>query len=318
MRTNPSHRGKGYGRQLMEKTLAYMREEGFLVSVLFGIPGFYDRFGYATVMPRKSLVTLRTSQAERLSGGLTVREARLEDRSALLAIYDAANREQNGALERTVDAFSPWADDPDDWFQEHRNVLVAEDGGRPVAYAIGEKGWHAASKWGDACYEIAVPGETAFRAGPSLVRALAAEAAERLSFEMIPDAPLAAVLRDVGYKQEIEYSSNQGGMGRIIDLGGLAAALTGTVARRLREGTALKGVGEIVLDCGGEQAGIACGRGRTVSVKLPQQVLLQLLMGYRSIMELRRNWPGCVAEEVAAVDALFPAGFPYMWRLDHF
>ena len=307
----------------MEKTLGYMREEGFLVSVLFGIPGFYDRFGYATVMPRKSLVTLSTSQAERLSGGLTVREARLEDRSALLAIYDAANREQNGALQRTANAFSSWTDDPDDWFQERRKVLVAEDGGRPVAYALGEKGWHPASKWGEARYEIAVPGETAFRAGPSLVRALAAEAAEQrsewLSFEMVPDAPLAGVLRDVGYKQEIEYSSNQGGMGRIIDLAGLAAALTGTVARRLQEGTALEDVGKVVWECGSEQAEIACGLGKTVSVKLPQQALFQLLMGYRSIAELRRFWPGCVAdEELAAVDALFPAGFPYMWRLDHF
>ena len=323
VRTNPAQRGKGYGRQLMEKTLGYMREEGFLVSLLFGIPGFYDRFGYATTMPRKSLVTLRTSQAERLGGDLAVREAGLDDRSALVAIYETANREQNGALERTINAFSPWADGSDDWFQERRSVLVAEDGGGPVAYALGEKGWDPASKWGGALYEIAVLGETAFTAGPSLLRALAVEAAEQrsewLAFEMVPDAPLAAVLRDVGYKQEVEYSSNQGGMGRIIDLSGLAAALTGTVARRLREEAPLKGVGTVVLDCGDEQAEIACGRGRTVSVKLPQQTLFQLLMGYRSIAELRRNWPGCVAdEELAAVDALFSAGFPYMWRLDHF
>ena len=108
-------------------------------------------------------------------------------------------------------------------------------------------------------------------------------------------------------------------MGRIIDLAGLAAALTGTVARRLREQSDLNDVGKVVWECGSEQAGIACGRGKTVSVKLPQQALLQLLMGYRSITELRRKWPGCVAEEeLAAVDALFPAGFPYMWRLDHF
>ena len=42
-------------------------------------------------------------------------------------------------------------------------------------------------------------------------------------------------------------------------------------------------------------------------------------MGYRSIAELLLEFPACVAEEdVAAVDALFPGGYPYMWNLDHF
>ena len=42
-------------------------------------------------------------------------------------------------------------------------------------------------------------------------------------------------------------------------------------------------------------------------------------MGYRSIEELRLEFPDCVAEQdVAVVDTLFPGGHPYMWRLDHF
>jgi predicted acetyltransferase len=321
--TRPKHRGRGFGRLLMERTIEYMRQEGFLVSILFGIPGYYHRFGYATVMPRSSLARVKVSAAEALDGGLHIREAAPDDYDALVAIYNAENAGRNGPMKRSKEAFVQSDSGSEDWFQERKRILVAEVDGRPVGYALGEQEWQSESKWGEEAVEIAAPGVTAQTAGRSLVRGLASAAAdervETLTLEMLPDAPLAAVLREVGYRQEIAYSHNQGSMGRIIELGGLVAALTDTVIARLNEQAAGEQVGEIVFDCGGEQAKISCGRGRRLAVNLPQEALLQLLMGYCSTAELRLKWPGCVLEEdVAVVDALFPAGYPYMWRSDHF
>ena len=49
--TNRQYRMKGYMRHLYEDTLNYMTAEGYDVSMLFGIPNFYTKFGYATSLP---------------------------------------------------------------------------------------------------------------------------------------------------------------------------------------------------------------------------------------------------------------------------
>ena len=323
VRTNPAHRGKGYGRRLLLGTLDYMREEGYLVSTLFGIPDFYSNFGYATVLPRKSVVSVRTGAAELLPGAVAVREAEPADLTALLDIYHEANVERNGPLKRSKSSFSRWPDKADDWFQEPRRILVAEENGVPVAYVVGEQRWQAESKWGVQPHEIAVACAGAARAASSLIRALAQEAAQQrcewLKFEMLPDSPLVAVLRQVGFSHEIEYSHDQGGMGRIIDLTGLAEALTETLAtRNLALNESLR-LGKLRFLCEDEQAEVVLGVGRTVAIALPQHALLQLLMGYRSIHELRLEHPTCVEQQdVAPVDALLPQGYPYMWNNDHF
>ena len=266
VRTNPVHRGKGYGRRLLLGTLDYMREEGYLVSTLFGIPDFYSNFGYATVLPRKSVVSVRTGAAEMLPGALGVRETGPADAAALLEIYHEANAERNGPLKRSKSSFSQWPDKGDDWFQEPRRILVAEENGVPVAYVMGEQRWQAESKWGVQPHEIAVARAGAARAASSLIRALAQEAAQQrcewLKFEMLPDSPLAPVLRQVGFSHEIEYSHDQGGMGRIIDLTGLAKALTETLATRnlaLHESLRL---GKLIVSLRGRASGSGA-RGRS-------------------------------------------------------
>lgn len=323
VKTKPSQRGKGYGRELMEGALAYMRDHGYPVSILFGIPGFYHRFGFANVLPSTSLARIRTAAAETLAATLPVREAAPADADALLAIYNAANSGRTGTLGRKLSAFSQWLADDEDWWQEERRVLVAEENGAPVAYALGDPEWLHEGEWNMRPYEIgALPGY--LNAGTaSLLRALAGEAVERraewLACEMPADSPLLGVLKLIGFTQEIEYAQNQGGMGRIIDLSGLTLALSDAVGERARDLGPDDRVGRVEFACPDERAAIECGAGRKLHISLPQQNLLQLLMGYHSVAELRMEFPGCVAEgDVATADALFPAGYPYMWRLDHF
>lgn len=323
VRTSPRHRNKGYGRRLMEGAIDYMRDEGFLVSVLFGIPAFYHRVGYATVLLAKSVMRVRTEAAESLTAACRVRSARAGEEEALLAIYREEIATRSGTVKRTEAAFAPWYDEADEWFQEPRRILVAEEDGRPVAYALSEQGWLSHSEWRPQSNEIAVPPEGVATAGASLIRALAAEASERraewLELELPPDAPLLAVLRTIGFRQETVYSHNQGGMGRIVNLSELATVLTDAVRERAEVWDSDDRVGRIAFTCGTERAEIEIGAGRTLAINLPQQNLLQLLIGYRSIAELLLEFPACVVEEdVAAVDALFPGGYPYMWNLDHF
>jgi predicted acetyltransferase len=323
VKTKPAARGSGYGRTLMAAAVDYMAEHGYPVSVLFGIPDFYHRFGYATFLAHMSQVRVKTAAAERLPMSLEVRQGSSADAEALLAVYEAQNGMQDGSMYRTRAAFSPWLVDDDEWWQEPRRILVAEDNGRPVAYALGDPEWRYESEWFMRPYEIAaLPGHGGSGCA-SLVRKLAAEAGERreewVSLEMLPNSPLLGPLRPIGFTQEIEYSHNQGGMGRIIDLAALAAVLETSLKRRALPAGVEEEVGRIDFICDGQRTTIELGAGSTISIDLQQQHLLQLLMGYRSIEELRLEFPDCVAEQdVGVVNTLFPEGHPYMWRLDHF
>ena len=323
--TNPAERGKGYGRRLLEGAVAYMRREGYPVSVLFGVPNFYHRFGYATVLVSKGVVRVRTEAAESLVGAdVTVREAGPGDAEALLAIYHAENAARNGKIRRKKSSFFPHLAPDAEWFLEAHRILLAEVNGQPVAYALANTEWREEnSEWRVFLHELEAPAAVAHTAGVSLIRALGAHAAaqrqEWVCFEMLPDAPVLDTLRSVGYRQEVTYRRNQGGMGRIIDLAALADALTKTLAKRSQALAGETRVGRIVFRCGDEEAAVALGRGRALAIALPQHALLQLLLGYRGIGELRLEYPACIAErDAAAVNALFPRGYPYTWLIDHF
>ena len=69
--TAPDYRHRGVCSTLIEDTLAYMREHGYHVSMLFGIPNFYHRFGYATTLAEYS-ITLNTADVP-ASGGVPYR-----------------------------------------------------------------------------------------------------------------------------------------------------------------------------------------------------------------------------------------------------
>lgn len=323
--TNPAERGKGHGRRLLEGAVAYMRREGYPVSLLFGVPNFYHRFGYATVLVSKGVVRVRTEAAESLGGAdVAVREAGSADADALLAIYHAENTARNGKIRRNKSSFFPRLAPEAEWFLEVHRILLAEENGRPAAYALANTEWREEnSEWQVFHHELEAPVAVAHTAGASLIRALAARAAaqrqEWVCFEMLPDAPVLDTLRSIGYRQEVTYRRNQGGMGRIIDLAALADALTETLEKRSQTLNGATRVGTVVFRCRDEEAEVALGSGRALEIALPQHALLQLLTGYRSIGELRLEYPACVAERDAGViDALFPRGYPYTWQIDHF
>ncbi|MCS7192880.1 MAG: GNAT family N-acetyltransferase [Armatimonadetes bacterium] len=53
--TDEPYRMKGLARKLMEATNDYMQKAGFDIGGLFGIPNFYERWGYITVLPEYRL-----------------------------------------------------------------------------------------------------------------------------------------------------------------------------------------------------------------------------------------------------------------------
>lgn len=59
------------------------------------------------------------------------------------------------------------------------------------------------------------------------------------------------------------------------------------------------------------------GKGRN-RIDLPQSILTQLVVGYRSVEDLMNEDKVNVKGNISLLKVLFPKSFPYIWRIDRF
>jgi predicted acetyltransferase len=134
--THPEHRFKGYSKRVMFNSLRWMRQAGYDVSMLFGIPGFYPRFGFAPAFPEVRW-RLAVRDAERLPCPRPLKFVDFDAQRHLpsvLAMYETNNAAAFGPLVRRRDSWQP--------FRRGRNwglrakVRVALEGRRPAGYFV--------------------------------------------------------------------------------------------------------------------------------------------------------------------------------------
>jgi hypothetical protein len=88
--THSAHCHKGYSRRVIEATIGRMTRGGAAVSMLYGIPDFYPKFGYATAGAEHTLY-LRSLWSKRattsLPAGWSVRPFARDDLLAIQRLY---------------------------------------------------------------------------------------------------------------------------------------------------------------------------------------------------------------------------------------
>ncbi|MBN1680942.1 MAG: GNAT family N-acetyltransferase [Anaerolineae bacterium] len=104
--TLPEYRKRGYAAQLLQDAIRRMHEVGYDLSLLTGIPRFYDQFGFVVVWPRRD-TTFRVEDALRIppeaADGYTVRPATEDDTPDILACYDREWHTRPCGARRTLD-----------------------------------------------------------------------------------------------------------------------------------------------------------------------------------------------------------------------
>jgi len=94
--THDDHRFRGYSRRVLINWMRLARREGYDVALLFGIKGFYPKFGYAEAFPGV-IHKMAVGDAERgASGGLKFVEYRPEHHAAVLKMYHQNNAGRTG------------------------------------------------------------------------------------------------------------------------------------------------------------------------------------------------------------------------------
>lgn len=339
------HRERGYARRVLRTAIAHMAAGDAALSMLFGIPGFYPRFGYATAGPQYTLSLPCAEPAPRLLPGWQVRAATHADLPAIQRLYDHDTAHAVGAVVRPPHGY-PWtklADrQPVDLAADCR-VVTAPQGG-VVAYA-----WRDRDSWftehvGDDHPNSLVLAEVVAQDAPAADAVLAACQAwaheegqgsghplTAVTLAIPPDGPVVAAARYGAATLQHAYSADGECMVRTLHPGRLLASLAPELERRLQ--ATLPGfratvilvteVGSVALRASPAGLHIEAGNANPPAeahlVRLPQTVLARVALGAfcpADLLARLETPPSEVARDLLA--ALFPPRHPHMSIPDRF
>jgi predicted acetyltransferase len=318
--TEEPYRMRGFARRVMEESIEYMREAGFVLSALFGIPFFYERWGFVPALPeyRISLRLEAISDAKQKHEVVDYEEGY---RGHVIEIYNANNRWRTCSCLRSMDTWKGFAQGTGFGVGSDVKVILGRDGS-PSGYLSFD-----ATLERTAVSEV---GYTDIDVFETMVALIARRAEERehkeIYLTMPPDHPFAIYLRRYGCIVTEQFTKSGGGMMRIIDVEGLFAKISPELSRRLR-GSPLQSfsgmlsieteIGEVGLEI--DSGDVRVGEKGKAKLKLPQGKLTQLVVGYRDVMTIALEEDVSIPSEfLPLLEVLFPLGHPYIWWCDRF
>ena len=318
--TEGEHRMKGYSRRLLDDTVRYMTDLGQDVAILFGIPDFYNKFGFAPCLV-DSTVRVATRDAERAAATCLLgraRPIRPDDHPFILDLYGRANRRRSGPIVREAQHFQGFH-----WGTRNLGSAAAFvlEGSRDEQLA------YVAYLDRPTKVRVVEAEAVSREAFPGVLRELSRMAIERrcaqIDLQMPPDHPFAGFLRRCGCHVELNYPRMGGGMMRMLNqdslLAKLAPALTSRLAESRFQGAHVSLQIETDLRSSRLCLGPEGGHDLPVTVSLCQSALMQLMMGYRDAADVLSDHHAQTAGEAEAVlDVLFGRQVPYVWQADRF
>ncbi len=318
--TLEEHRMKGYSRRVMDYSIEYMRNNGYDISMLFGIPEYYSKWGYvSTLAEYKIRVPIRN--AERAKPGLHARPMGEDDIEPILAIYERSNLFRTGPVRRETGKWLKFRKGSD-WRIPADGTVFEDNTGRVVSY-------YASDRW-PRVVRITEVGSVEPRFYENMLRHMSDIAIQKRATELeifVPfDHEFANLCKRMGCTISTEYHYDAMGMGRIIDLTRAMSKLMPLLSQRLMKAdrTSMPSRLSIRTDMGNftidTRGLLSFGEEPSVDwVELPQYVLMQLMLGYRTVDDVladpRTRTEGNTAQ---VLKAIFPSGHPYIWLADWF
>jgi len=319
--THPFHRKRGLMRRLFAHCVEYMRDEPYDISLLGGIPRFYDKFGFITATAGWSL-QLPRAQVARLEPPYRGRRATRGDGAAILKLFRDDLAIRDGGMLRPGRL---WLDRG---LKEKFARVLVDGKGRIRAYTWGGPD-------GDAFVlrEVSL-GRRPSRDGIVSVMADLAKLARRcekpnLRIDLPPEHPIGRFCVADGCSLRRHIGHRGGGMARITNLASLCDHMAPEWQRLLAASPAAAWTGRLRLktDIGTVDLAIAPGTlapqppvGRAAAVlRADQGQLTRLLLGFHTpaaavLLEEVRITP--VARPLAA--ALFPPRALTIFPADRF
>jgi hypothetical protein len=340
--TKEAHRRKGYSRRVLEATVQHMRSGTAAVSLLYGIPDFYPKFGFATAGPEYALQLRDLSRAAPLPAGWSVRPCLPQDVPAVQQAYErytahavgAVRRETGGQVWSRLEAVAAGTDPAE---TDACRVVISPEGRLDGYIWRGRHFWPVTSDFERAYPHSLVLGEVIANSTGAADAALAAcrawgaqalrptgEPVQDVVLSLPPDGPIyAAALR-----QAVRFTASswpdENFMARTLDTARLLRAMQPELTARWR---ALREppTGRLVLETEVGTALLEAGPSgvlveesapvppETARMRLPQTELTRLALGALPPGDvLDRLNPPPDGWSRAFIEALFPPRHPYL------
>jgi len=275
--THDDFRFRGYSRRVMLNALRWMCQQGFDATMLYGIAGYYPRFGYAEAFPDTQHI-MAVRDAERVAHGrYRVVEFTAEYLEQLLAIFAANNAGRTGVTRRETPY---WTHFPSGlhWGSQAQVKLLLDTRKRFAGYFVHDAGMEN---------EILEVGYTSSTVFSEMLRVIAAHVwstrAEEIHFHLPDDHTFIRYCRNFGLSTRQNYRRDGGAMVRLLNCASTLCKLAPLLATRV------SGTGQLTIYTNLDSVGLAWSGSRFdigapfatgAHVRLPQWCLAQLLYGY--------------------------------------
>ncbi|HTE17812.1 MAG TPA: GNAT family N-acetyltransferase [Armatimonadota bacterium] len=346
--TDEAFRNRGYSRRVLEATVEHMRQGDAALSMLYGIPDYYPKFGYATAGPDHFFCLTSLTEAASLPQGWRARPFVPDDLPAVRRLYEGNTAREVGAAVRAPEgkSWTKLAAEPAEGAPA--DCRVVENGqGEIVAYA-----WRAAWPWYTQVVQRQAPDALviveAMAEGPDAADAVLAacrawaveesrsrpQPVKDVLFALPPSGPVAAAAMQQSSRFIRKYDACAGSMARVLHVKRLLEALKPELSARLQaSGSCFQGallfrteLGDACLNLSPEGLTVvasgptpAPGGAPALEVYLPQMALARLALGAFPPGDLLARLERPPVDEAARLlEALFPLRHPHMHLPDRF
>lgn len=322
--TKEDCRYKGYSRNLMEDTTSYMQQQGYDIALLFGIPDFYYKFGYAVCLAEQAFI-MNPKQNDYLNSentySLKIREAVDSDVQDIISMYNANNNSRTFTLVRYPEYFKGFPKQHGDGTPINTHII--EDLNGFAGYFTTHVELQSLTVMELECanshyFEFILK---------YLLSMVQQKELTDLKLIMPISHQFASFCKKFNCMQFVGYKRCEGGMGRVLNQKSMFNKLLTELSNRLLNSkyNGISAVIHIITETETTELGINNGQIEFVissipdhSITLPQTKLIQLISGYRSASDLSLDSDVKIYGERSLFDVLFPDLQPYVWKADHF
>ncbi|MBP8129149.1 MAG: GNAT family N-acetyltransferase [Candidatus Hydrogenedentes bacterium] len=315
--TAPHRRGSGVTRALMLDTMRYLEEQRCHVAMLFSVPNFYRRFGFAPTLNEYAIRSAVGTAPAALCGGFRSRPGKPGDIRAIQRIHAANDAETACSIVRNAAHIS------NRWDRWKDVQVVTNDQGKVLGYFVCRREEE----------EVIIEETSAAGLGAcgavlqACMRTGADVCVPRLCFRLPPRHPMTQYLLPRKSLHEIRVFRDSGGMMAIINLEETLESMIPEWESRLAQHSAREWREEVTLLIDHVPNRIRTHRGAIDvasssgknKVSLSRADMVHLLTGYRYIDDILTTQHRAITANARTLLAvLFPKRTPFVWPLDRF
>ena len=315
VRTLDGHQGKGYCRYLMEDTIKYMKDEGYDVSTLIGIPDFYDKFGYSSATPHVESI-LNINRIKNLKPKYSSRKVLDSDFDFIVHLYNNNNKDLTGTVVRDRAHFYCFYKGSE-WFAKTETFIITNEYDKPIGYFVFDKN---DSKMNVIEVE-AISNEVYDDILQSLDFFTRKKNITDIKLFLPVDHDFIVYIRRFWCETKISYTSNSMNMSRICNLKSLMKKLQDQISSRANNITIDLNIkteeDNVILSIYNGNVSIKEFGLTTNVLQIPQNILIQVLYGYRKIKDTIKE-PGVYCTNIDDFKLLEPTRPSYLYLADFF